>query len=426
MKDIFRNCSNYRSEYRLFAIAVNIFFIFSIISIYQWIMHALSMKSGTIEWGIFELLTNYEAGFIRRGLFGQFLFWLSEYSHINIRILIPTFSILSWIFVLSFIIYKFKKYGIRWWLIPIIGFGLLGSVIRKDFIIYTLFIGLLYVYKSNRAVALRLSVMTAISVIMLLSYEPSFFFCLGFTALLVLRDDCLPLSARIAYPSILCLTILILLKSTGCEAIGHNIYASWQRIDPNLPVISDTVINSLDWSVRDSIRYNIDQLMPEFNMLFILKYIFILVVTPYIYITYMYVDTYTPSRGFPYGSPIYTTLYLFFMVCMLPMWAGLSCDYGRMLYHATLSSLCVAFIIPEHITRSTFPRWTLKIGESIDRAFRKIPRSVYSITLLMLLITPAYSFFYIPDYSPRNDSLLIRVLIDMNDLLRILISHIFN
>lgn len=409
---------------RWFAGAVNVFFVLSLITVYQWMMLNYDLRYITKDWCVFEILTNYEAGFIRRGLLGQILYWTAEHTHINIRILIPAFLIPPWIFVGTFMICKFKKYGIRWWLLAIIGYTMLPSIIRKDFIIYALFISVLYIYRSRKSVCLRISAMSLVSVIMLLIYEPAMFMSLGFIALLVIRDKSLPKAARTAYPGILCATILILLKSTGCAGIGHSIYDSWLKINPDGFAICDLVINSLDWSLSDSIRYNHGTLMPEFHLLFLIRYVFLILLIPYIYISYMYVDTYPSSRGFPYRSSVYTTLYLFFMLCMLPMWVGLSCDYGRMLYHTTISSLCVAFILPEDITVATFPQWVKKAGAVIDCGITHIPRSIYSITLLLLIFTPAYSFYYTTDYSPKLDSLFVRVIYDTCDFISILISHI--
>lgn len=412
---------------RLFVVAVNLFFFLSLISVYQWVMHHMvNLGDNSTDWALFEILTNYEAGFIRRGLLGQILYWIAEYSHLNLRVLMAIFLIPPWLFVAVFMIRNFRKYGIRWWLLAIIGIGLLASVFRKDFIIYTLFIAVLYVYRSRTSVSVRISVMALLSVVMLLTYEPSMFMCLGFVALLVLRDRSMAKWARFAYPAVLCLTMLILLRSTGTAGVGNTIYESWLGIYPDGFYISDKVKNSLDWSISDSLRYNLSILMPEFHPLFLLRYILFIVLIPYIYISYMFTDTYSNAKRFPYGPRTFTSLYLFFMLCMLPMWIGLSCDYGRMLYHATLSSLCVAFIVPEKLTSSTFPRWALNISSAINRLFSCIPRTIYSITLLMIIFTPVYSFSYTPDYHLKIDSLLIRVMIDAGDFLHIILSHIFH
>lgn len=411
---------------RWFAGAINVFFVLSLITVYHLLIISYDLEYITQDWCVFEILTNYEAGFIRRGLLGQIMYWTAEHTHIDIRILIPAFLIPPWAFVIGFMFYKFKKYGIRWWLLAIIVYGLQVSIIRKDFIIYTLFIAALYIYRSRKSIRLRIAAMSLVSVIMLLTYEPAMFMSLGFIALLVIRDKGLPKSARVVYPSILCVTMLILLKSTGCAGIGHSIYDSWLKINPEGFKIRDLVLNSLDWSLSDSISYNHNTLMPEFNLLFLIRYVFLILLIPYIYISYMYVDTYTSSRGFPYRSSVYTTLYLFFMLCMLPMWVGLSCDYGRMLYHTTLSSLCVAFILPEDITLATLPMWAHKVGATIDRGIKHIPRSIYSITLLLLIFTPCYSFFYTPYYYPTIDSLFLRVVYDTREFISIIVSHILH
>lgn len=411
--------------YKYFVAAVNVFFILSLISVYQCVMHYLQFKAGASDWSFFEVLTNYEAGFIRRGLLGQLLYWIAVSTHINLWLLISFFLIPSWIFVAVFMLRKFRNCGLRWWLLAIIGFGVLPSVIRKDFVIYALFIAVLYIYRSRQSVAVRISAMSLLSVLMLLIYEPAVFMCLGFVVLVVLRDKNLTNFARVAYPSVICATMLILLKSTGSIGIGREMLSSWHGMIPDGVAISDTVIDSLDWSIRDSIRYNLHILMPEFSLFFLIKYVFIILIVPYIYISYMYVDTYTASIKFPYQPSAFTTLYVFFLICMLPMWVGLSCDYGRMLYHATLSSLCVAFILPQQQTESTFPQWALRIGQKIFGLFQRIPHSIYSITILMLIITPAYSFYYTTEYFTRSESLLVRVLTDAWDMAGVIFSHIF-
>lgn len=425
MDNLCRNSGGKSAVYKCFVAAVNIFFILMLISVYQWVMHSLQFKAGTSDWSFFEILTNYEAGFIRRGLLGQLLYWIAASTHINLWVLISFFLIPSWIFVAVFMLCRFRSCGLRWWLLAIIGIGMLPSVIRKDFVIYSLFIAVLYIYRSRQSVAVRISAMSLLSVVMLLIYEPAVFMCLGFVVLIVLRDKNLTNFARVAYPCVICATMLILLKSTGSIGIGREMLSSWQDVIPDGVAISDTVINSLDWSISDSIRYNLHILMPEFSLFFLIKYVFIILIVPYIYISYMYVDTYTASKKFPYQPSAFTTLYVFFLICMLPMWVGLSCDYGRMLYHATLSSLCVAFILPQQQTESAFPQWALRTGETIFGLFQRVPHSFYSITMLMLIFTPSYSFYYTPEYFTRSESLLVRVLRDTWDMAGIIFSHIF-
>lgn len=188
---------------RWFAAAVNVFFVLSLITVYRLLIFSYDLEYITREdWCVFEILTNYEAGFIRRGLLGQIMYWTAQHTNIDIHVLIPAFLIPPWVFVIGFMICKFKKYGIRWWLLAIIFYGLQVSIIRKDFIIYTLFIAVLYIYRSRKSVCLRISAMSLVSVIMLLTYEPAMFMSLGFIALLVIRDKSLPKSARVVYPSI--------------------------------------------------------------------------------------------------------------------------------------------------------------------------------------------------------------------------------
>lgn len=401
-------CSDKGKSYkagRWFVLAVNFIFI---LTLYQWIMYFMSLRGGTTGWCMMEWLTNYEGGFIRRGLLGQLLYEAVKVTGIDPYIMILSVSLASFFFVGIFMIMQFRRFGIRWWLLAVLAYILMASIIRKDFIIYTLFIALLYTYRSRKSAAVRIAAMSMTSVLILMIYEPAIFMCLGLMVLVVIRDKQLPMWGRWVYPAVICATMLVLLKSTGEPGIGQRIFSSWVEVSPDIQAIPRHVMTSLDWSVGDSLDYNLSILMPEFHILSLLKYVFLIILTPYIYISYMYVDRYTPTSRFPYRPNVFTTVYLFFMLCMLPLWAGLSCDYGRLLCHATLSSLCVAFILPEKIALATLPKWSLDIGGAITGLFSRIPASVYSITLLMLIFMPEFSFQYMPDFEFNVNSLIMR------------------
>ena len=100
-------------------------------------------------------LINYRAGFIRRGLGGEIIFWISHVTGFSLVSVIELTSAIIWSILVFFFVYKFiqKKYPLFILLLPFfIGETILTDqsyFLRQDSLIILIFIAMIYVVRSQ-------------------------------------------------------------------------------------------------------------------------------------------------------------------------------------------------------------------------------------------------------------------------------------
>jgi hypothetical protein len=139
------------------------------------------LPSGTNRWGITEWLISYDGGFVRRGLTGELIKFLSATTRIAPSIIIVTITFITFL-IFTFFILKITKD-----LVPkyvVLSPFLLGQAIfstnmlRKDIFIMFLFFLCLQTLLSNLNKKFIFFLTTFISLIGVLSHESYIFFCL--------------------------------------------------------------------------------------------------------------------------------------------------------------------------------------------------------------------------------------------------------
>ena len=107
-------------------------------------------------------LINYRAGFIRRGLGGEIIFWLSNISSLSLVSVIDLTSAIIWIILVIFFLHKFiqKKYPLFILALPFfLGETILideSYFLRHDSLIMLIFISMVYIV-SKREFSIKLS-----------------------------------------------------------------------------------------------------------------------------------------------------------------------------------------------------------------------------------------------------------------------------
>lgn len=139
-----------------------------ILSLLIGIKSIMMLDIGAMTFSEFEI--NYEGGFVRRGLVGQLLLWLSTGTHT---------SPLLWIYIICFSCYfgsaawffkKFHDKGLNWWLLATcLMFGQTTDIIRKDYMLLCLMIVIVVMmkkrsYKTSNVIAISLLLVLGIMV----------------------------------------------------------------------------------------------------------------------------------------------------------------------------------------------------------------------------------------------------------------------
>lgn len=301
-----------------------------------------SFGLGRTSWGMTEWLINYEGGFIRRGLFGQWMYDLWKISGIkpNIQAIIVSVS------VFCFVAYWFFKKTIGKIPVYVMCSSLLLGLplyehflIRKDVLFIALVILCLAVMRSKIKMAYRDLLINVIGMFAVLVHEMFFFLC--FPALVSMRTaitgQLLPSIARYS-GIIICFVLAVLFHGNieSATAINKSLVEVWYSINPSDILIAkpDGAIDALSWSTRRGLSLSLS-LYNDFSWGIYIPLAWALTIC----ISFMYVVYYI-GRGIVGEEKKIANILLFQLLSISPLFL-LGWDYGRWIYLWSCSSLAI-------------------------------------------------------------------------------------
>lgn len=299
------------------------------------------------KWTIGEWLINYEGGFVRRGLPGQIIYFISSQLNISPIIIVKLISIISIIgFILIITFFVFRLIPLTFILSPFL--LNLPEILRKDFFIlflYGLNLLIIYWYLKGKFISkLDLFIfINTVSTIAILSHEKYIFFALPslfiFLNNLVLKkkNNLLSYNSLIKtlfflLPSIICL--ISVLTHRGDLSTSNSINNSWVIIknligDSNTWIKSEidlmSPIGSLSWDISKAIEVR--------NSVLYYFYIW-----PLYYLIGIYCFIIGGGRE---TLELRIQIIVLQILCMSPLFY-VSSDYGRLLFYL-LSSSCLIY-----------------------------------------------------------------------------------
>lgn len=350
---------------------------------------------------LIELMVNYQGGFLRRGLLGEIFFNFSKLSGLDFRYLAIPLCVAAFVYVVIFLLKKFQEYKIHWWLLPL-SFCLgasYGCLIRKDFIILSMFALMLFSYKSRRIDSnLKLILITAISIVALLMYEPSFFMYIPLMWLVIFTDKSIGKFHRLTY-TVLTLGAMAFLTIVGIGDVdvAYRMHEAWHNLLPSvIPSEMSEAERFLGWGLVDSLKSN-GSVFYSFGWTSELYKIIVLIVTPYIFMRYPFVAAYGEKR-FPCSYGVWSAVILFQILSQLPLWLGLSIDFGRMFMHVFVTSAMLVFILPSATLSRLFPSWYLGKVVSLNKWVDKlIPNNLITMMIILLFFGQGFMGYNLHD-----------------------------
>jgi hypothetical protein len=388
----------------------NALFVLFVISIASVFLIDLFTSWSYTSWQISEFLINYQGGFVRRGLTGEILFILANFSSIDIVLIIKILSVICCGFVCGFFTQSFLKKGYSLYLLPLCFFcgGIIMSQvwIRKDFLMFCFFIPIIWVYANKTMpIGVKWAFINLLSIVMILNHEVFAIFTLPILFLLSFytyykQGKGIFLSGLFSFfillPSIF--AFLWVSVKHGDPTVAQAIYDSWDRIAPGkmekLPY--GNAIDAIGWTGTQTLlfHFNINFLKEEYYLLSIWYWLVTVIV-----IYYISVNTFLV---FQKQQGVYTredrnnlsALFCFQFLCLLPMFLALSIDYIRIFFYLTASSFALFLIVPKNILSELFPKFWKKSMEAINAGLDAIlPPSRTTLALLMLIVGVSYSGF---------------------------------
>lgn len=431
-----------KREISITKLIFNLIFILFLVSLISNFLRDLIANHGFASYEISEFLINYQGGFVRRGLLGEILFFFVKNYGIDIGWTIKIISAVCYLFVCFFFIFSFKKRNYSLYILPLCFFcgALVISTsywIRKDALMICFFIlaiWLLYLNKKFLSKPIKIVIINILLIFILLTHEVVAFFTLPIIFLLLydlFKDEgvfkSLLLSAVSLLPSLL--TFLLVILFSGNYETAQTIWDSWHIATgkETTPLGDNNALGALSWGLKYTIIMHLkcNFLIINEGILSTLYWIITFPVIYYITTNFLAVFRKSPGDFTENHKTVLSSIFLFQLICLSPVFIVLSIDYIRLFFYLLTSTFVIFILVPLNVTENLFPKFFIKFTNKINNVLiRLMPPSKHIIGLLMLLIgvsTYAFNFKFV-----YANTVLYHVLNLLTDWLKPLIDWINN
>ena len=351
-----------------------------------------------------ELMINFEAGYVRRGLLGQLLYWFVDATGLNPLYVIQAICISAYLVILAYMLVKFRQQHFCWWILvsPLL-LGLTISMIRKDYLMVLTVLIVVSLLRREHPGPWRVIAAIAFSLFAQMIHEVYFFW--GTTILLLIlysRPDTRRYTIWAAVLSALCFIQACLFHGSIDQARG--IVESWQRLEgPDF--IAYRRFNSIGALGWDTAETFLGHFLWNFHSKTIGWWAFPFQCIYWIAIYYLIINFPFTFRGDNSDEPdsqktAMSALYMTLSVTMLPVFLVLSCDYDRIyMYMVMTVYITMVTLRPERFGKllpKRVMRFASRFNAAIDRVVK--PRKWLLVVMLFFVVAPMVNVDYKPAF----------------------------
>lgn len=370
----------------------------SIIVAVNFIAHFLfryfEMSTSHNNYGFTEIMINFEGGFVRRGLLGQLLYCFCSSTGWDPFLIIEIFCTIIYLRVLYLFFRGFHKRHLCWWLLlsPLV-FGITTQLVRKDYLCFLLIVGIFSLLREKNTSGLKILCATLLMVFGLFMHEAFIFFGVPLGILLMLTDR-QHLFAGILSTICVAACFFLLCHFKGNQAIVTSIYDSWNNLGQGEllnPNIQTNSIGALGWDTLETIKmhFTLNFYHEGLGWTGLIYRPMSACVFFYFFVNALFVFK-TPDTNFSLRDrDNLGATYLFALICLLPMFTILSCDYARIYQYAAVVALGALIMIPPARLERVFPRKYLSlVHQAIEWMNRNIIPSKGLMLVLLFILAP--------------------------------------
>lgn len=363
--------------------------------------YILWFLDGNINFDSFELtefLINYQGGFVRRGLVGEILYLLYPLcDHLDIRFWVSIFCFIIFFAVVSFFLIGFHRKRYCWWILfsPLL-LNFPYYLIRKDFLMYGLFISSICCLRKASPSLKAKILATILMIIALLIHEPVIFWGMPIFILLMwsFRKDKVANRLLIAL-SLATFVLLVIFK--GTPETASLITDSWNSIIPGSPVIHHphNAIGALGWDPQWAFSFHWETNKGENHSGQLLIPV-IAFGAYYMFSNFLSVfnDSKRSSETLSENKSAISLLYSSTMLCLIPMLTILSCDVGRVFQYAGIATFATFLLLPAKRIVAIYPGWYRKLIVRFNRIlYRYLPAGKGWLLFLLFFLAISPTFF---------------------------------
>lgn len=379
----------------------------------------LSHGFATNESYLTEFLINYEGGFVRRGLLGQLLLEFCKATEWS-PVLIPViFSVTIFCIVIVFYFLQFRKRHINWWILlcPLM-FGMALDVVRKDYLTYIMAIFMLYLIGKNKIKSSQYFITLLIIVFGLFVHEAFIFYGVPLILLIIYQNSTKRLFGVIAI-GVAIFTFSLLAYYKGNYEIATEIIHSWDGMGPdNTPLVisRENSIGSIGWDTVFAIKYHIHRNFncPGFGWYGLIWQPLIMIVTYYFIMNFTAV--FSDIRYSDKTRTVISSLAAFNLICLLPMFLFLSCDYGRLYQYVFAVTYAAFLIVPHEKIINLFPSIYINFIDKFNSLLNRIIKPSKGMMILFLLFFAVNPY----DFNPAGSIRMSVIYTDFHWLMKII------
>lgn len=411
----------------LFFTALFFFFLLGLAVFFRGLLNNLEKTDALGEW-----LINFQGGFVRRGILGELLYKGYLFFGANPVLVLKVVSILFILWISALVLFVFKQIGIPYYYIvfPLISVTLFYyqpyfSGFRKDPIqLVLVFYSLSYLKKYLDQEKISFLIIWQFLLILgLFIHEAFLFYAVGIQVLLFLLAKESTFSWRILrkigvlFP--IFLAVILNFTQKGNELVASQIWNSWgslfqKEFGPNASMYDYVSLKGLTWSLNHAVGLHLDINFIRRDSLGVpaFSYIFpVLFVMLYVYSTVKFrAMEASPKTQFT----AFVCIWLTVLVCMLPLFTVLSCDFARLFTYLNISSLFVFYFFSTYFVGLKSPLNMLNPFAKWIANFYDHPRMKWMynpvVFILIVFFFLTYSNFGFQTYTAFDNSIAGRLL----------------
>ena len=348
------------------------------------------------SWTIGEWLINYQGGFVRRGLLGETIYFLSNSLKISPIFLIWFICIFSYFLLIKLIFNEAKNKVSKVFLLspgvllaPIIG----DFLIRKDILLMLIFLIILKICKHNDPNILILNVLNILGILI---HESFAIYTFPIEIIILNIKPDLKNKNKIfifnILPSFLVFALCLIFKGDSDQAKA--IHQSWTNISNLFPfeTINSEVplgaINAIGWEINNAIELIFISLRNFENFVWV-PLGWLLTVT---FLAIFFLGDQL-GRDIKIKSFILTVQFVPFSLLCFSGW-----DYGRWIFIWIFSSIIIYSLFGEEFNSLNFIKKKLNKFDFLEKILEKMKIQKRSKFLLVVFAYPhcCWSIYYLP------------------------------
>lgn len=389
----------------------------------------LSFKGiSTDSFGITEFMINFKGGFVRRGAIGEILYNFISATGLPVIPLIVIFCTLCYFLVLVFFIFKFQQRGYCWWLIFCPFFlGMNLFLIRKDFLLYLNFIGIILLLSDKDYNPLKTISASILAVWTIFIHEAFIFFGGAFTLFLLLRAD----KYRVLNWTLALIIVAAFLLNSYFKGSVENVIAirsSWNDLlNIHMADITENSIGAIGWATLHTMNFHIHANYfntPGFQGLFFQP--LNALCSYYVMTSFLSIFKGNHASFDSQERTLLSSLYVMCLICLIPMFTVLSCDFARLYQYANVTALTCFLLLPvakiKAITPSVITSFCTRVNTFIDQWIK--PNKVTLIAALMLFAQAPFNYDPFANFRYSIWGSFANALFYLDFYLRLFIHHV--